>query len=470
MEAAFVTDIFSSLPDNADPSAIRSAQDYVLLQQLLRMPIMISKTAQIQGDFLESWKIEDNHKAFTLNLKKNLHWSDNKSITAEDFLNTLNRQMRLKTSTHFNFAEIKKVDLIDQWSIKVTLYSSNTRFLKQLAYPEFGLIRSHQKDKLTFDDFKISSGPYSCESFSKKKITLVKNSFYGHSSESPSKIVIQSSDLENQLDGLKSEKVGFVIPAKSLSQTQHKNIEENKKFHVYDPHIGFTFWISINANSPLFKDKERRNYIQKVLMKSKLDFQNYEPFWQGAKQLYLPGGFGRPSLEEIEATWLKIGKTHTQKISSVKILMSKKFIFGDAIKKALEGEGILVTTEYYADLNEFTEMQMTKTFDLIQINNDFSSLDVSENLLVAFNANRPLIFTGADQKKYSDLLTGFLADSDPDETYKKAKHIGINLLEDGYVFPIAYYKTYFYLHKKIDITEWSQLFPDVKFWKVKVND
>ena len=470
MDAPFISDIFGSLPTNFDPALIRSAQDYVLLQQVLRMPIQLSKTAQIEGDLLKSWTIEDNYSKYILNLKEGLRWSDNSPISAIDLYNSIQRQIRLKSAIHFNFSSIKKIEVKETHTLIVHLKDSNTRFLKQLAYPEFGLVKSHKKDLLLCDDLKIASGPYKCESFiPNESITLSKNDFYGVNEYSPPKIEIKSSPLEKQLNGLASGRVNFMIPSGSLSQDQFKEIEKNPDLKVYDPHIGFSFWISINPQSAQLQSKGARRYIQSVLGKMRIDFSKQTPFWQPARQLYLPGGFGRPSDQAVEIFWKKISNEPKHKIEKLKFLVSSKFIFKDDIIKVFKENKIALEVVFYSDINDFTNKQKNTNFDLIQINNDFSSIDVSENLIITFNRNRPLVFLGRDVEKYEKILSEIVSSGDSDFIYSKTQEIALSLLEDGYIFPVAYYMTYFYLNKKIDVSNWSQLFPDIKFWKISTK-
>ena len=45
--------------------------------------------------------------------------------------------------------------------------------------------------------------------------------------------------------------------------------------------------------------------------------------------------------------------------------------------------------------------------------------------------------------------------------------IGLLLLEDGYIYPIAHYKKFVYAKKSISFNKISQLMPDVRLYKLE---
>jgi len=104
---------------------------------------------------------------------------------------------------------------------------------------------------------------------------------------------------------------------------------------------------------------------------------------------------------------------------------------------------------------------------LIQNNNDFSSSDILENLLVTFNPSRPLIFPGEQVAYYRGLLDKISTEDDALKKYQLYKELGTSLLRKGFLVPIAYKNLIVFHRKSLDFSEWSTLFPDILFWKIK---
>lgn len=69
-------------------------------------------------------------------------------------------------------------------------------------------------------------------------------------------------------------------------------------------------------------------------------------------------------------------------------------------------------------------------FDLMQINNDFSSFDVLESLSVTFSSSRPLISVGDDLNRYQSLLAKARQPQCPESKHTILKTIGLDLLEN----------------------------------------
>lgn len=470
MEVPFMADIFASLPKNLDTAKIYSAEEFVLLHQIVRTPIILNKTGQAEGDLLESWKIDKNHKIYTLKLKNDLKWSDGSQINAKDLYNCIQRQMTLNTSNHYNFSDIKIISLKDNLTLDVELKKSNYKFLTNLAYPEFGVLKFNSENMNPSNKFSISSGAYFIKNYTDSQIILSRNNFYTkNETNAPNEVIIKSSKKSVQIENLLNKSTQMIIPSEKIEIEEHNSLVKNPNISVYDPNIGFTFWININANSEAFRPIKNRKYIQYVLSKTKLPLDSLAPLWIQAKQLYLPDGFGRPTDFEIKNEWTKIEKSTKTSLPKIKLLVADKFPFTKEIEQSLASEKILFETFQYTSLNEYHSLVSKNIYDLIQINNDFSSLDISDSLLITFSSNKPLIFTSDKNKYFNNLLNEILNTDDKNIAFEKSKLIGLKLLSDGYIYPVAYKKMYFYLQNNINIDNWSTLYPDIKFWKLKLK-
>lgn len=465
----FVVDIFA-MPEKIDTSLIHSASEFIILTHLNRPLIKLNANSKIEGDLCDEWRVEDDFKKFTFHVREDAQWSDGTKLTSQDVVATIQRQMSLNSANHFNFKEILKVSNIGGNKFIVQLKSKNLSFIRHVTYPEFGVLHKSQISKEVGKlDHAITSGPYVLEKHENGRYYLSKNKFYKNSEEgSPSHVVFQSTDIETQLNGLNSGKIDFAIPHRLLSRSQHNSVVESKKLSISSPHIGYTFWVSINPKSKSLSDVKTRHWIQKVLDSSKLSLEKEAPFWQHAKQLYLPDGLGRPKQEDIDSIWSEINSNAVKPQGSLKlkVLVGSDFPLRNQFLDLLKKNNIEIVVTEYSSPDEMFKKLKSEEFDLFQVRNDFSSEDLHENLQTTFNPSSFLMLTDSKDNQFQSDLVKALSSSSDEDRHNIYSNIGRKVLRKGYIAPLLYQKVIFYYQKNLDISKLSVLYPELSIWKI----
>lgn len=469
----FVLDLFSST-SVLDPAEIYSAGQYIVVSHLVRPLTKFNKEAQIEGDLVESWRIKDDFKEFHFKIKDDAKWSDGTAIKSNDVSNSISRQKRLKTANHFNFSIIKEVKVVDERNFIIFLKDRDVSFIRQVSYPEFGLISEIDSHK-NREPLKLKkvSGPYSLsEKLENGGFVLTKNKFYNDfHSEAPQNIEFRWSKGSEKNRGILDGSIDFAIPFGSINNDLMKEFEKNKNLKVAHPHIGYSFWLTINPGSEIFKNKETRNWLQTLLATKNYNLSDYDAGWEHSSQLYLPDGLGRPSNQEIDSLWKKIeaNKRAAKIKGKIRILAQNDFPFTKVIEKILKENEIDYTIDFVSSADDFFKAMKTHQYDIIQTRNDFSSADLHENLQTTFNPNGPLVLTSKEKNQYQAELRKALNTESEKDRHQIYRDIAKDILLEGYVIPIAYNRIFFVHKATIDISEWSNLFPELSAWKIKIK-
>lgn len=467
-EKPFLAEMYSAIPGSINPAQIGSSDLYSLLLHLIRTPVRYTKDLQIEADLLQSWKVSQENKSFLLTFKENQTFSNGDKITAKSFKNVLDWQIQRKSSIHFDFGKIKSMKLINELVLEIKMKTATKDFIRQLIHPEFGLYYN-LSDEPKFSEFNVSSGPYFINSSSNDGILLEKNSHYPSDINYPEWVLWKSSGAKKQLLALDAGSVDFSVPHQAFGIEEHNQMVKNKNIKSFDPNMGYTFFISLNPKTSNFNSIIKRRSFLKFLSELDLSLEKYAPIWEKANQLYLKGGLGRPSSTEINQVWRDIKSTKSLKLpTKLKLLFSSKFNFSNELIQHLQSHGINIELTKYSDFNEYAVLIKKSEFDLIQANNDFSSIELLENLLVTFRESRPLIITNNSQIKK------MLASAEEAETIEKKskiiKEIGLKILTDALVYPVAHYKKLVYAKKNISFKKWSDLFPDMRIYKLEIDN
>lgn len=343
----------TELPTQLNHKEVRSATQYLIMAHLMRPLVHLNREAQIEGDLADSWKIEDSFKKYTFQISKNAKWSNGDTISAKDIADSIQAQMLVGSTTHFDFRTIQSVDASEH-TLKICLKESNPSFLNQLVHPEFGPVKTNPNND-NLPHLSITAGAYSILNASPEEIILIRNPHFPFAKDSsPDQIRLTGTDnLENQLESLKSGAADIVIPMNGVTTTIFTQFVKIVDVQVLDTHFGYTFWLAPNFTSPPFQDIKVRQWLAAKLSALKIDFDSYQPYWNHTRQIFLNDGIGRPTPQELDAAYSKIKIGAEKKVSKIRFLVSSKFPFTKEIVDLLKAEEIEITLDVYQEISEF---------------------------------------------------------------------------------------------------------------------
>lgn len=468
-ENLFIASIYSG-NNVLDPASIQTAGQYITLHQVLRPLTQLNKEGDIEGQLVSKWRIKNDFKEFTFTIAPDAKWSDGTRIKSIDIVKSLLRQKKLNTANHFNFSILDEVNTIDEDNFVITLKERNVNFIRQISYPEFGTVHLNDSGDISLTK---TSGAYTVSELNEDSFTLKKNEhFPSHTKTSPEAIKIEWGNSDDKVKKATSKELDFFIPFSDMGKDRLKNVISDS-YQVTYPHIGYSFWISINPKSEKLKDLSTRRMIQTAIKLNKPNFRELGPFWEDSQQLYLPDGLGRPSHSDINSIWKTITESSSKmpSFSSLKlsILIDEDFPFLEEIQGSLKKLGIELEVEKCLTGKEFFTKTKNREYDLVQTRNDFSSIDLHENLQTTFNPENPLIITSKEDNQFQRELSSALNITDNEKRHDVYKQIAKDILLKGYIAPVAYHKVIFIHKKNIDLSAWSTLFPEISFWKINIK-
>lgn len=449
------------IPKTIDPTTVTSFTEYVIIQHLTRGLVKLDSNGELTGDLAESWKINRGAEKFVFQLKKNQFFSNGDLIDAQSVAGSIQRQIKKGKTIHYNFLDIKSVKAVGSLTIELELHKADFQFITKLAYPEFGVL--HESDyKKQVDltcEWKITSGATVLEDFNSKGIKLVQKY------QDKTRIIEIVPALQN-VDGSISKDIDFFVGVPPLSESQHLSLSES--FSSYSPRLAFTYFFSFGSKSSLGKNKAQRISVVKLLKKFRSTLVLKSPFHSLARQLYLEDGPGRTTQDKLQIIHEQHGEYQPLDSTSLnlKVLVQKNMPYTEQLVTFLKDSGLKFSLFTYANFDEFEKLNDEHSFDLIQSNNDFSSIDLTTNIMVTLNPSRPLINTFGNLE--IEALSGAFNSDLPDvKRISSIQRIEEILLEDAFVLPVFHLNMYFYVRKSIDSHSLSRRFPEVAVWKLK---
>jgi ABC-type transport system substrate-binding protein len=460
-----------SLPPNTKD--VGNANDYYVLHNLIRPLISYGEHAQFVGDALARWEFDPSFKIYDFTLRDGIKFSNGEVVTSDDAVATIRRMMRFGKVIHYDFTNIDSVVTTGTHSFRLILKKADRNILEAMTAPEFGPL--HKSDlEAKEPKFKVTSGAYFVDKIEDKKLFLKRNKFHGEIGSEPQQIsILSASDKEEMTSGEGLTQFDFFPEYRFLNQSDRTRLTTKYGFHSKRMNLGFTDFAGLNANQPLFKDLEMRVWIQSLLKVQPSDVEQFTPIFQAADQLYLPDGPGRVKKEELQKIWKRVAEQKKpvsfKPGNELSLLVRDTPPLVELTADKLKAAGFKVNTTIFKTWGEYSQIiNGPKKYDVIVANNDFSAIEVLENLRVTFNPGRPLIVLPKDSK-IPALLEKAAAAEMPEERYAVFESIEKTLLEDALIVPLFNSFMYLYYKPSLNMDAWNKTVPEIPLWKIKVQ-
>jgi oligopeptide transport system substrate-binding protein len=199
--AAFAEVIYnrgnSADPETLDPHKTSTVYEAHILRDLFSGLVMQDAKANVIPGAAESWKISDDGKVYTFNLRKGATWSNGDPVTADDFVYSFRRLEDpataaeyasmlyvVKNAKEINEGKMKPEELgvraIDANTFEVTLNAPTPYFLEMLTHQANYPVHRASIEKLKEEWIKpgnlVSNGAYTLAEFvPNDHIKLLKN-------------------------------------------------------------------------------------------------------------------------------------------------------------------------------------------------------------------------------------------------------------------------------------------------------
>jgi peptide/nickel transport system substrate-binding protein len=234
------------------------------------------KDINLVGDLAESWDIKEDGLVIIFNLRKNVFWHDGYPFTAQDVEFTYQKLIDPKVKTPYSgdFERIKSLEVIDDYTVKVTYKEP---FAPALASWGMSIIPKHilKNEDLNNADFSrrpIGSGPYKFKSWRpQEKIEMVSNHRYfekrPYIDRYIYRVIPDESTIFLELETQGLDSCGL-SPLQYTRQTDTDFFKKNyRKFRL--PSFSYLY-LGYNLNNPEFKDKRVRQALNYAVDKQEI--------------------------------------------------------------------------------------------------------------------------------------------------------------------------------------------------------
>ena len=238
------------------------------------------ESTEIEPDLAEKWDVSDNGLVYTFYLKKGVKFHDGTDFNADAVKFSIDRQIDPKHPYHntgqfayadFTFGMVKKVEVVDDYTVKITLKERFAPFLGNLAMHAASIVSPAAVKKYGADFTKhpVGTGPYKFSSWNPGvEIVLKKNKDYFNGKAKVDTLIFKPiTDPQTRLAELESGNIDMIvnIPPDDLSR-----LRADDNFQVIEQAGMHLWWTAFNTQKKPFNDIRVRQAVNYAINKESI--------------------------------------------------------------------------------------------------------------------------------------------------------------------------------------------------------
>lgn len=215
----------------------------------------------IEPGLAEEWKVSDDGKTYTFNLRKGVKFHNGAPVTAQDVKFSLDRVMSDESNWSWLFGLVESVEITGDHEITMNLEKPYAPLLSSLALfgasivPE-AVVKENGADYLTTNP--VGSGPFSLEDWKRgQKIVLKKNPEYWQEGK-PYLDGVEIMPVPEDNTRLLKLQAGEIDIAGRIPFNSIQQLEENPAIDMHVDPIAQVDMININTTREPFNDLKIR--------------------------------------------------------------------------------------------------------------------------------------------------------------------------------------------------------------------
>ena len=269
-----------SEPATIDPAKNSAADAATLINHAFEGLMKLDKDGKIVEGQAAKYEVNDDQTVYTFTLRDDAKWSDDKAVTAEDFVYAWQRLVNPDTGADYNYMidmvlnandimEGKKkpeelgIKAIDEKTVEITLEKQTPYFLEVCAFPATfpvrkDIVESNGETWSTNPETYVGNGPYKLQSWEhQSKMTYVQNEkYYGVEDLGPDTINFVLMEDQNTI--LSAFKNGEILMGDDLPSEEIDAMKDNGL--VVESQLG-TYYLSINTQKYVLNNEKVREAL-----------------------------------------------------------------------------------------------------------------------------------------------------------------------------------------------------------------
>jgi ABC-type transport system substrate-binding protein len=303
-------------PRTLDPAQVNDTNAGEYVAEIFSGLVTLDQNLKVVPDIAERWDVSDDRKTFTFYLRKEVKFHDGRPVTAQDFKYSIERVANpatlsptaenylgdivgVKEKLNRKAAEVSGVQVVDDYTVKITIDSPKSYFLAKLTFPAAYIVDKNNVERggRTWTDKPNGTGPFKLKEYVRgQRLILAKNeSYYGEIKPKIDEVqfILAGGSAMTMYENGDLESVFVTIS--DIERVSDPSSPLNKELYV-GPSLS-TGFIVFNTRKPPFDDPKVRLAFAYAIDRQKVIDVVYRKMPLAANTILPPGmpGYSAPA-------------------------------------------------------------------------------------------------------------------------------------------------------------------------------
>ncbi len=254
---------YTTEPEGLDPHRTAASSTFSVTNNIYDTLVGVTSDWEITPRLAKEWVISEDGMSITFALRDDVYFHNGRQMTSNDVEFSFNRLKDAESPKAKDYANIVKIQVIDDYNIKFTTETLDVELLKSFAYPWAAVVPEEAVDSLKTKP--VGTGAFTLKEWiPQQQLTLQKNeNYYGDEAKLETVKFVLIPDATSMMASFQVGDVD-IIP---LTGDQITMIEGNENYQVISQPMNAVQIMSLNTNNKILSNEKVRQAIAMAINK-----------------------------------------------------------------------------------------------------------------------------------------------------------------------------------------------------------
>ncbi|MDF2949194.1 MAG: hypothetical protein K0R07_1222 [Sedimentibacter sp.] len=257
---------YTTEPEGLDPHRTAAASTFAITNNIYDTLVGVTSDWEIVPRLAKEWDISENGMEITFKLRDDVKFHNGRDMKAKDIEFSIKRLKDVESPRARDYANIKDIEVVDDYTIKFTTEKLDVELLKSFAYPWAAIVPEEAAADLKTKP--VGTGAFTLKEWiPQQQLVLQRNdNYYGDKAKLETVKLVLLPDATSMLAGFQAGDLD-IIP---LTGDQVTVVEGNAEYKVISEPMNAVQIMSINTNHEILSNEKVRQAMAMAINKKEV--------------------------------------------------------------------------------------------------------------------------------------------------------------------------------------------------------
>ena len=257
---------YTTEPEGLDPHRTAAASTFTVTNNIYDTLVGVTSDWSITPRLAKEWVISEDGMSITFTLRDDVYFHNGRQMTAKDVEFSFNRLKDAESPKARDYANIVKIEVLDDYNIKFTTETLDVELLKSFAYPWAAVVPEEAAETLKTNP--VGTGAFTLKEWvPQQQIILERNdNYYGDKAKLETVKLVLIPDATSMMASFQVGDID-IIP---LTGNQVTMIEGNADYQVISQPMNAVQIMSLNTDNEILSNEKVRQAMAMAINKDEV--------------------------------------------------------------------------------------------------------------------------------------------------------------------------------------------------------